>query len=92
MEGYLYLRNTDSTSTGDIASQGTWSKRFCSLVVDPKRGPFFVARKRLEEEYKNYDAIEKHVPFATSLIKLVNYSVKVDEDRSSGSEIGALSR
>ncbi len=90
MEGYLYLRNTDPASNSNSSSQSKWSKRFCSVVVDTKRGPFFVARKRMEEEYKNYSAIEKHVPFASSLVKLANYSVKVEEDRSSGSEVGGI--
>jgi|MDTB01.3.fsa_nt_gb hypothetical protein len=90
MEGYLYLRNNDVAKTSTFDSQGKWSKRFCSLVEDPKRGPFFVARKRMEEEYKNYNAIEKHIPFATSLVKLTNFSVKVEEDKSSGSEVGGI--
>ena len=90
MEGYLYLRNTDPAINSNSSSQSKWSKRFCSVVVDTKRGPFFVARKRMEEEYKNYSAIEKHVPFASSLVKLANYSIKVEEDRSSGSEVGGI--
>lgn len=91
-EGYLYLRNTKVDADSKIGAK--WSKRFCSLVVDPKRGPFFVARKRIEEEYGEHSAIEHHVPFATSVVKLANYRVAVEEDTSAGpaSEVGGVIR
>ena len=89
MEGYLYLRSSGGISEVNGTRDGKsgapkWSKRFCSLVVDPKRGPFFVARKRIEEEYSKHKMIEHHVPFATSVVKLTNYRVAVMEDTSAG--------
>jgi chemotaxis protein histidine kinase CheA len=93
MEGYLYLRNNKADL--DPTSQAPkWSKRFCSMVVDPKRGPFFVARKRIEEDYGKHESIEAHVPFATSVVKLHNYTVVVEEDNSAGSsaEVGGIIR
>ena len=99
MEGYLYLRNGGGKadahqSHGHQSGAPKWSKRFCSLVVDPKRGPFFVARKRIEEEYSKHKMIEHHVPFATSVVKLTNYRVAVEEDTSAGpgSEVGGVIR
>lgn len=64
------------------------------MVVDPKRGPFFVARKRIEEEYSKHTMIEHHVHFATSVVKLTNYRVAVEEDTSAGpgSEVGGVIR
>ena len=62
-----------------------WSKRYCCIVTDPARGPFLVARKRLEENYRVHN---KHLidvlPHASSVVKLSNYSLTVEEDASNG--------
>lgn len=85
-EGYLYIKNDSSSSTStpskSLGRDGIrWSRRFCSILVDPKRGPYLICRKRVEDNYKDHaNRIEDHVPFASSVLKLINYEISVEND------------
>lgn len=85
-EGYLYIKNDSSASSStpskSLGRDGIrWSRRFCSILVDPKRGPYLICRKRVEENYKDHaNRIEEHVPFASSVLKLINYEISVEND------------
>ena len=111
MQGYLYMKNSDSVSENDKITapspasssslaesslkKSKWSKRYCSLMVDSKRGPFIVARKRIEENYDQHkERLEDALPFASSLLNLANYKVSVLDDISSvdGSVCGGIIR
>ena len=80
MEGYLYM-NTEARAE-------KWSKRHCCIVNDPARGPFLVARKRLEDNYRAHNEnLLDVLPHAASVVKLSNYTLTLEKDASDGGVI-----
>ena len=77
MEGFLFLKKSIAdTKSAEFGAK--WSRRHCSIVFDPQRGSYLVARKRVEEGYLEHNKhIADAVPFASSVINLNNFAVSV---------------
>jgi hypothetical protein len=80
MEGYLFLKKSQNKGTYGDSLVPKWSRRHCSIVCDPLRGSYLVARKRVEEGYLDHNkCISNAISFASSVVNLSNYSISVQD-------------